>query len=131
MSPPIGCGAPSSAPAPSPPPSRPLRGLAAATMSLAAISLLSARSTPPISPPSAGPFIDPATAPFTEFRLLPGVGPRLAERIDAYRGEHGPLRSPEDLLGVHGIGPATLRAIEPWLRFEDERRPASEPADGD
>lgn len=131
MSPAIGCSEPSCAPVPAPSPQRPLRGLAAAVMSLAAISLLSARSEPTISPPSAGPFIDPATAPFTEFRLLPGVGPRLAERIDAYREEHGPLRRPEDLLGVRGIGPATLRAIEPWLRFEEEPGPASEPADGD
>lgn len=131
MSPPIVRGDPSSSAAPSPSPQKPLRGLAAAAISLAAISLLSAGSEPPDVPPAAGPFIDPATAPFTEFRLLPGVGPRLAERIDAYREEHGPLRRPEDLLGVRGIGPATLRAIEPWLRFEDEQDPAPERSDRD
>ncbi len=105
---------------------RQIRGGAAAAAGLAvAVLLAAARESPP---PQLGGLggIDPATANAAELRLLPGIGPRLAERIDAHRLEWGPPRRPEDLLEVPGIGPATLRAIEPWLRFG-----SSMPAGGD
>lgn len=35
---------------------------------------------------------------------LPGIGPKLAERIIAWREEHGGFTSPEDLTRVSGIG---------------------------
>ncbi len=46
-----------------------------------------------------------------EIERLPGVGPVLAARIVAYRDEHGPFESPEDLLDVSGIGESKLDAI--------------------
>ncbi len=39
---------------------------------------------------------------------LKGVGPKVASDIIAYRKEHGPFKSPEDLLNVKGFGPKTL-----------------------
>jgi competence protein ComEA len=50
--------------------------------------------------------VNQATA--QQLQALPGIGPALAERIVAYRDESGPFASPEDLLGVRGIGPKTL-----------------------
>jgi len=45
-----------------------------------------------------------------ELRLLPGVGPRLAERILAERSAGGPFASPEDLARrVDGVGPDRVR----------------------
>lgn len=41
-------------------------------------------------------------------RVLVGVGSQKAEAIIAYRTEHGPFSSLEQLLEVNGIGPATL-----------------------
>jgi len=43
-----------------------------------------------------------------ELQKLPGVGPVLAARIVAFREEHGPFRTVDDLLQVSGIGPKTL-----------------------
>ena len=46
---------------------------------------------------------------------LPGVGPSLAGRIIAYRSQNGPFRRAEELLGVRGIGPATLSRLIPHV----------------
>ncbi len=40
----------------------------------------------------------------TELEQLPGIGPKLAARIVAYREEHGPFQRKEELLNVPGIG---------------------------
>jgi competence protein ComEA len=42
---------------------------------------------------------------------LPGVGPATAQRIIAWRDEHGPFGSVEDLLDVPGIGESKLGAM--------------------
>jgi competence protein ComEA len=42
---------------------------------------------------------------------LPGVGPATATAIVAYRREHGPFASVEQLLEVPGIGPSKLAQI--------------------
>ncbi|MBN2112515.1 MAG: ComEA family DNA-binding protein [Acidimicrobiia bacterium] len=46
-----------------------------------------------------------------ELESLPGVGPVLAQRIVAYRTEHGPFQTIEDLLDVPGIGEGKLAAL--------------------
>ncbi len=46
---------------------------------------------------------------------LPGIGPVLAQRIVAYREEHGPFQTVEDLLEVKGIGPVLLEKIRPYV----------------
>ncbi len=75
--------------------------------------------------PSPGPAVpvhrvDLRTAGVDELRLLPGVGPRLAERIAAERAARGPFASPEDVdRRVPGIGPARVRS---WRgRIEEPR----------
>ncbi len=55
-------------------------------------------------------------ADWPEFTLLPGIGETLARRITAYRQQHGPFRTVEQLQDVKGIGPKTLRRIRPYLR---------------
>jgi competence protein ComEA len=50
-----------------------------------------------------------------ELRLLPGVGEKLAERIEAYRILNGPYRSIDELRKVPGIGPLTVERLRPWL----------------
>lgn len=78
--------------------------------------------------------IDPNTADAATLAALPVVGPSLAEKIVAYREEFAaknPSRRAfeklDDLDNVHGIGPATLKHIEPYLLFDSPYRPATRP----
>ena len=61
--------------------------------------------------------IDPNRASAPELTRLPGIGPALAARIVADRGQNGLFRSPEALLRVRGIGPKTLERIRAFLSF--------------
>ncbi|MDJ0954194.1 MAG: ComEA family DNA-binding protein [Acidimicrobiia bacterium] len=51
------------------------------------------------------------TATAAQLEELPGVGPVLAGRIAAYRNEHGPFATVEDLLDVPGIGEGKLETL--------------------
>lgn len=50
---------------------------------------------------------------------LPGIGPRLAERVIAYRTQHGPFRTPGDLIRVKGIGQKKLEKLLPYVFVAD------------
>jgi competence ComEA-like helix-hairpin-helix protein len=59
-----------------------------------------------------GELLDLNRATLADLELLPGVGPRLAERIAAARRERGGrFESLSDLQAVSGIGPAKLERI--------------------
>lgn len=47
---------------------------------------------------------------------LPGVGPVLAERIVAWRAQHGRFTSVDELTEVPGIGPKALERLRPLVR---------------
>ena len=55
------------------------------------------------------------TADSATLQTLPGIGPVMADRIVAYRQEHGPFAALDDLLNVKGIGPATLDKLRPLI----------------
>jgi competence protein ComEA len=59
--------------------------------------------------------VNQATAP--ELERLPSIGPALAQRIIAFRERHGPFRTLDDLLGVPGIGKATVSKLAPLVKF--------------
>jgi competence protein ComEA len=47
---------------------------------------------------------------------LPGIGPVLADRIVAWRTQHGPFASVDSLTDVPGIGPAMLARLADLVR---------------
>ncbi|MCM2265556.1 MAG: helix-hairpin-helix domain-containing protein [Desulfuromonadales bacterium] len=49
---------------------------------------------------------------------LPGIGPALAERIVAYRTEHGSFAQVDQLNDVKGIGDKTLEKLRAHLTLE-------------
>lgn len=59
--------------------------------------------------------IDLNTATAAQLQQLPRIGPKMAERILAYREARGGFRSVRDLLGVKGIGEKTLAQIAPYV----------------
>lgn len=50
-----------------------------------------------------------------ELQALPGIGPSLSERIVAYRTEHGPFKSVDQLTDVKGIGDKKLAKFRDHL----------------
>ena len=60
--------------------------------------------------------INSATA--EELAALERIGPAMAARIIAYRQEHGPFRTIEQLQEVKGIGPKTFVRIRERIRIE-------------
>jgi competence ComEA-like helix-hairpin-helix protein len=68
------------------------------------------------TPPAAGS-ININTSSKEELMRLPGIGPAYAGRILAFRAEHGPFRTLEELQNVKGIGPKTFERIKPFLRL--------------
>jgi competence protein ComEA len=55
--------------------------------------------------------VDINTADSAGLETLPGIGPETAKKIIAYRDEHGPFTSIDQLLEVPGIGEKTLDGL--------------------
>ncbi len=70
-----------------------------------------ASKTPDVNTSNASGMIDLNQASLAELQDLPGIGPKTAESIDAYR-QAQPFRSVEELTAVHGIGPKRLEAVQ-------------------
>lgn len=66
-------------------------------------------------PLAEGETIDPNTAPATQLRRLPRVGPALADRIVADRSANGRYRVLADLGRVSGVGERTLELLAPHV----------------
>src|SRR3954462_5285006 len=64
-----------------------------------------------------GERIDLNKADVSEITRLPRVGPALAQRIVAWRTEHGPFGSVVQLDSVSGVGPKLLDAIRSFISF--------------
>ena len=86
-----------------------------------------ARRRPPTTPAlrqrDAPRAVDVNTEPAAELERLPRIGPALARRIVAYREEHGPFGSMDDLRHVHGIGVTTATLLAPLVTFSSGYRP--------
>lgn len=74
----------------------------------------SASATSP-SGSATGP-VNINTANAAQLDALPGVGPSTAQAIIAYRSEHGPFASVDELASVKGIGPSKLAQLKDAVR---------------
>lgn len=71
--------------------------------------------------------IDLNRADRAELLQVPGIGPNLADNIESYRRDHGDFRRVDDLIHVHGIGPAAMERMRSWVcvRIEGEEEQGS------
>lgn len=67
---------------------------------------------------TSGDVVHINTATLEELEGLKGIGAVRAQAILDYRRENGAFLSPEELLRVDGIGPATLEDILPYITVE-------------
>ncbi|HCV42012.1 MAG TPA: hypothetical protein DGH68_00900 [Bacteroidetes bacterium] len=65
-----------------------------------------------------GSIVNINTATKTELVRLPGIGEAYAERIVAYRNEHGPFESVDQLAKVKGIGKKRMEHLRPFVRTQ-------------
>jgi competence protein ComEA len=68
-------------------------------------------------PLAPGERIDVDAADVTELTRLPRVGPGLAQRIVAWRTDHGAFGSMARLDSVPGVGPKLLDALRRFVSF--------------
>jgi competence protein ComEA len=87
--------------------------------SAAALGMQAYRMTGPQAEPALNHVLDLNEAGVAELSLLPGVGPKLAQRIVDYRQRHGPFRRIDDLKSAPGVGPATLARLRPRLTVDE------------
>ena len=71
----------------------------------------------PLYPSSQGPSkpINLNTATTTELMQLPKVGQKTAERIIAFRKQHGNFKRIEEIMNVKGIGEKSFAKLKPFL----------------
>ena len=60
------------------------------------------------------------TADAAQLEALDGIGPTLAQRIVAYREEHGPFADIESIMDVNGIGEGIFETIRQQITVEDD-----------
>ena len=64
------------------------------------------------------------TATVTELMQLHRIGQKTAERILAFRKQHGGFQRPEELMNVKGIGEKSFARIKPFLAATAAPTPA-------
>jgi len=59
--------------------------------------------------------LDLNTSTVQQLKTLPGIGPKLAQRIIEFRDKNGPFRIIEELQEVKGIGERRLEQLRPLI----------------
>jgi|GEM_PF-2966802 len=56
-------------------------------------------------------------ASMAQLQLLPGIGPKMAQRVIEYRKSHGAFTDPAQVMDVKGIGPKKYEKMRPFLKL--------------
>ena len=91
-----------------------MAALAAMALSTAAIAAQGRAAAPKAVATAAAP-VNLNTATAEQLATIPGVGPRMAERIIDYRQKNGGFKKVEDLMNVSGIGEKNFLKMRPLV----------------
>jgi comEA protein len=67
--------------------------------------------------PKQPPILNLNQATLQQLQLLPGIGPKMAERVLEYRKTKGPFQSTEQIMDVKGIGPKKFEKFKAYLKL--------------
>ena len=68
--------------------------------------------------------VDLNHATASDLEALPGIGPKLAQRVIEHRASHGPFTKVEDLRQVKGIGHKKFDRLRPHVLVTNTRSPS-------
>jgi len=91
--------------------------MAAITAIALSATALSAQSKAPVPKPTATAAapVNLNTATAEQLATIPGVGPKMAERIIDYRQKSGGFKKIEDLMNVSGVGEKSFLKMKPLI----------------
>ena len=95
-----------------------IRMIMAAVVAIAlSATALSAQTKTPAPKPAATAAapVNLNTATAEQLATIPGVGPRMAERIIDYRQKNGGFKKIEDLMNVSGVGEKSFLKMKPLI----------------
>jgi competence protein ComEA len=91
-----------------------LAAIAAIALSTSPSSAQSKASAPKPAATAAAP-VNLNTATAEQLATIPGVGPKMAERIIDYRQKNGGFKKVEDLMNVSGVGEKSFLKMKPLI----------------
>lgn len=91
------------------------RILAALVLGLAILWVPAPALAAPSTTTASAELLNVNKATNVELQALPGIGPKKAEAIIAFRTSHGPFLVVDDLVKVKGIGVKTLEKLRPLV----------------
>ena len=99
------------------------RTLAAALLAIAfaAPAMVHAQNATSASSSDKTALVNINTATAAEFEALPGIGPKMAQRIVEYREKNGGFKKIEDLMNVKGIGEKSFLKLKPLISVAGEK----------
>ena len=91
-----------------------MAAIAAIALSAPALSAQSKTPAPKPAATAAAP-VNLNTATAEQLATIPGVGPKMAERIIDYRQKNGGFKKIEDLMNVSGVGEKSFLKMKPLI----------------
>jgi competence protein ComEA len=89
---------------------------AIAALALSAPIASAQEKAPAAKPPAAATApVNLNTATAEQLATIPGVGPKMAERIIDYRQKNGGFKKVEDLMNVSGVGEKSFLKLKPLI----------------
>jgi competence protein ComEA len=73
------------------------------------------KATTPKATATATAPVNLNTATAEQLATIPGVGPKMAERIIEYRQKNGGFKKVEDLMNVSGVGEKSFLKMKPLI----------------